>query len=62
MRHTALYPTILVTAFLMMVVVSGPATTPTLYQQMAVAQNDSLAPDDTNAMPAQDDSARAINL
>ena len=54
MRHSALYPAILVAAFLVMVLVSGLATTPALYRQMA------LSPDAT--APVGDNGAATIDL
>ena len=62
MRQKALYPAILATAFLMMVIISGLATTPTLYRQMVLAQTSSPAPAHTAASPARDNSAPAIDL
>ena len=55
MRHSALYPAILVAAFLVMVFVSGLATTPTLYRQMAVSPDSaSPIPDHRGSMPTID--------
>ena len=55
MRHSALYPAILVAAFLVMVFVSGLATTPTLYRQMAVPPDSaSPIPDHRGSMPTID--------
>ena len=62
MRQKALYPAILATAFLMMVIVSGLATIPTLYRQMVIAHINSPAPAHTAASPARDNSAPAIDL
>ena len=62
MRQKALYPAILATAFLMMVIVSGLATIPTLYRQMALAQINSPAPAHTAVSPVQDNSAPTIDL
>ena len=62
MRQTALYPAIFATAFLIMVIISGFATTPTLYRQMVLAQTSSPAPAHTAAIPVQDNSAPAIDL
>ncbi|RZO30731.1 MAG: HAMP domain-containing histidine kinase [SAR116 cluster bacterium] len=55
MRHSALYPAILVAAFLVMVFVSALATTPTLYRQMAVSPDSaSPIPDHRGSMPTID--------
>jgi hypothetical protein len=56
MRHSASLPAILVAAFLVMVFVSGLATTPALYRQMA------LSPDATPVVPDHRDAAPAIDL
>jgi signal transduction histidine kinase len=45
-----------------MVIISGFATTPTLYRQMVLAQTSSPAPAHTAAIPVQDNSAPAIDL
>jgi len=56
MRHSALLPAILVVAFLVMVFISGLATTPALYRQMA------LSPDATPVVPDHQDAAPTIDL
>jgi hypothetical protein len=56
MRHSALYPAILVAAFLVMVFVSGLATTPALYRQMAVS------PDSASPIPDHQGSVPTIDL
>jgi len=56
MRHSALLPAILVVAFLVIVFISGIATTPALYRQMA------LSPDATPVVPDHQDAAPTIDL
>jgi signal transduction histidine kinase len=55
MRHSALLPAILVAAFLVIVFVSGLATTPALYRQMALSSmSASSIPDHQRDAPAID--------